>query len=206
MSSVRITVLGAGGVGSSLAQAWVRAGHDVTVGVREPDADRYDAIRGQLRVSDVPTALDGAETVLLAVPGTAVPDLLTAHAALLDGKLVIDATNRMGRTVLHQVPLLEARLPKASLYRGFCSIGYEIFLEPVVGGERADLFFVGEDGPKRAVVEELVRDVGLRPVWMGGTDAADSLDGAARLWFALVAERGTGRRIALRLVSDDPIA
>jgi hypothetical protein len=43
-------------------------------------------------------------------------------------------------------------------------------------------------------------------VWIGGTDAADALDAAARLWFALVADRGMGRRVALRVIADSPFA
>lgn len=202
---MRIAVLGAGPVGSTIARAWQRAGHDVSVGVREPEADRHAGVRAGLHLTDVSQALNGAEAVLIATPGTAVPDLVTQHGGAMDGRLVIDATNRTGRTVLHQVPLLTHRLPSAMIYRAFCSVGYEVFADPVVGGEQADLLFIGPDGPERAVVEGLIGDVGLRPIWIGGVEAADTLDGAARLWFGLVQERGLGRRVALKVLSDVPV-
>lgn len=202
---MRICVLGAGEVGATLAGAWQRAGHTLTVGVREPEAGRYDGLRGDLAISDVATALHGADVVLFAIPGAALADMLTIHAPAIDGKLVIDATNRMGRTVLHQVPMLEHRLPTATIFRGFCSVGSEVYANPVLSGEVADLLFIGPDGPKRTLVEGLIRDVGLRPVWIGGVDAAEALDGAARIWFALVADRGMGRRVALRVIADVPI-
>lgn len=202
---MRIAVLGAGGVGSTLAAAWQRAGLDVAVGVREPGAGRYDALRGDLPITNVARALDGAEVAVIAIPGTNLHDLLALHHEGLDSKIVIDTTNRMDRSVLHQVPALEYRLPHASIFRGFCSLGYEIFADPMVGRELADLLFIGPLGPHRAVVESLIREVGMRPVWIGGLDAADALDGAAQLWFSLVAGRGLGRRVALRVISDTPI-
>lgn len=203
---MRITVLGAGHVGATLATAWQAAGHEVRLGVRDPDAERYEAVRHRLSIGDVGPALESAEVVLFAVPGANLSEVLNRHAVAIDGRVVIDATNRMGRTVMHQVPMLVHRLPTAAIFRGFCSVGHEVLAEPVLGGETADLLFVGPDGPARGTVETLVRDVGMRPVWIGGTDAADALDSAARLWFALVAERGMGRRVALRVIADGPVA
>ena len=41
-------------------------------------------------------ALKDAEVLLLAVPGHAVPDVVTEQGAALAGKVVMDAVNRMG--------------------------------------------------------------------------------------------------------------
>jgi len=43
-------------------------------------------------------------------------------------------------------------------------------------------------------------DAGLRPVWVGGADQADTIDGVLRLWYTL--SRARGRRIAFKLISD----
>jgi hypothetical protein len=51
-------------------------------------------------------------------------------------------------------------------------------------------------------VEQLIADVGLRPVRVGDIDAIDVVDGAGRLWLTLVFRQGYPRRLALRLLAD----
>ena len=74
---MRITVFGKGNVGGGLADQWDRAGHQVT---------RLGRDGGD--VTD-------AEVVVVAVPGGAVADALEKLTGL-EGKTVIDATNRIG--------------------------------------------------------------------------------------------------------------
>ncbi len=184
---MKIAVIGAGPVGRAVGGGWGKAGHDVRYGVRSPGPD----------VTTVADALDGADAVLLAVPGAALPALLDEHAGRLDGRLVLDATNLMGGTSLHQVPLLAERLPAARIARAFCTVGHEVLADPVLDGQAADLFWCGaEDG----TVEALISDTGARPIRIGGLDAADVLDGVARLWFALTFGQGRGREHGLKVL------
>ena len=73
---MNIATLGRGTIGGTLARLWAQAGHDVTTLGR----DGGD-------VSD-------ADVVLVAVLSEAVPDAL-ARVTGLEGKVVLDATNRM---------------------------------------------------------------------------------------------------------------
>jgi hypothetical protein len=52
------------------------------------------------------------------------------------------------------------------------------------------------------MVERLIADVGLRPVWVGGPDEVEVVDGVLRLWFALVMKRQLGRRLAFKMIQD----
>jgi predicted dinucleotide-binding enzyme len=192
---MNIAVIGAGTVGRTLARAWTRHGHHVTVGVRRPAAADIPA----MAVSD---ALHGADAVLLAIPGAALTDLLDRHADALDGRLVLDATNRVGASTLHQVPEVAARLPAARLARAFCTVGWEVLADPVIGGEQADLVWCGPDGADGELVQILITDVGLRSVRVGGIEAADVVDGATRLWFALALGQGLGRHLGIRILRD----
>ncbi|HEX2647722.1 MAG TPA: hypothetical protein VHO95_10885, partial [Candidatus Dormibacteraeota bacterium] len=130
----------------------------------------------------------------------AVVDFVAQHAKALDGKVVIDATNNFRGAAMNSWPECAPVIPDASLFRAFNSYGFDILVKPEVGGEAADLFYAGPDGPGKAVVEQLISDVGLRPVWVGGTDQAGTVDGVLRLWFTLSQKRG--RRIAFKLLSD----
>jgi 8-hydroxy-5-deazaflavin:NADPH oxidoreductase len=183
----RIGVIGSGNIGATVGEAWQRAGHDVVYGSRSPDPPRTVAIAD---------AIADAEVVLLATPGAAVPQLLAEHGAALDGRVVIDATNDIGAERLHHA---EAYVLGPRFVRAFNTLGFEIFAEPRIGGDVADLFWCG---PEDAGVEQLIADVGLRPVRVGDIDAIDVVDGAARLWLTLVFRQGRPRRLALRLLTD----
>lgn len=199
---MRIAVLGAGNIGGTLGRAWLRAGHEVRFGVRSPD--KYAALRDEGGILTTATdAVSGADVVLLAVPGDQVDATLDDVGGSLAGLVVIDATNNRGAEVMHGREAVARVAPVAHYCRAFNSLGFDVFAEPTFAdGERADLFFAAADGGPRATVAALVRDVGLRPVWIGGPEHADTLDGLTRVWFALALERRLGRHTALRLLTD----
>src|SRR5438067_1666374 len=99
MATSRIAVLGAGNVGSTLGSKWVRAGHVVTFGVREPAGERaqalQEALRGSAVVGTTNQALEDVDIVLFAIPGTAMEETIITHAAQLENKIVIDAANKL---------------------------------------------------------------------------------------------------------------
>jgi hypothetical protein len=184
-----IAVIGSGNVGSAIGDALRRAGHEVVYGSRSPQPP------DTVSISD---AIAGADVVLLAIPGGGVPDLLAEHGGALDGRLVIDATNDIGGERLHHAEAY-AGAPGARFARAFNTLGFEMFAEPAVGGEVANLFWCG---PEDAGVEPLIADVGLRAVRVGDIDAIDVVDGVARLWLTLVFRQGHPRRTAFRMLAD----
>jgi 8-hydroxy-5-deazaflavin:NADPH oxidoreductase len=186
----RIAVIGSGNIGGTVGDAWRRAGHEVVFASRSPEPPRTVAI---------PDAIAGAEVVLLAVPGAAVPQLLADHGAALDGRVVIDATNDIGGERLNHADAYAASAPGARFARAFCTLGFELFENPSIGGDVADLFWCG---PEDAGVEQLIADVGLRPVRVGDIDAVEVVDGAGRLWLTLVFRLGYPRRLAFRMLQD----
>jgi 8-hydroxy-5-deazaflavin:NADPH oxidoreductase len=186
----RIGVIGSGNIGRTVGEAWRRAGHDVVYASRSPQPPRTVAIGDSIA---------GADVVLLAVPGAGVPQLLDEHGPALDGRVVIDATNDIGGERLHHADAYRQSAPGARFVRAFNTLGFEMFADPSVGGEVADLFWCGPDD---AGVEQLIADVGLRPVRVGDIDAIDVVDGVCRLWLTLVFRRGYPRRLAFRLLTD----
>jgi 8-hydroxy-5-deazaflavin:NADPH oxidoreductase len=184
-----IAVVGSGNIGTTIGDAWRRAGHDVTYASRSPQPPDTVAIAD---------AIASAEVVLLATPGSVVPALLAEHGAALEGRLVIDATNDMGAEGLHHAEAYTS-VPGARFARAFNTLGFEMFAQPSIGGEIADLFWCGPDD---AGVEQLIEDVGLRPVRVGDIDAIDVVDGAGRLWLTLVFRQGHPRRLAFKMLTD----
>jgi predicted dinucleotide-binding enzyme len=103
---------------------------------------------------------------------------------------------------MNAADLVAEAAPTAAYFRAFNTLGWEVLDSPVVGGTRADMFFCGPDGPPRVAVEQLIGDVGLRPVWIGGPEAADVVDGMLRLWLTIVMKQGHSRRLAFKLLDE----
>jgi predicted dinucleotide-binding enzyme len=89
---MRIGIIGAGMIGSTLAKLWVDAGHDVQVASRHPDELKSMIERLGTRASaggPQDAAMFG-DVVVLTVPLKAVPDLARDLATALAGKIVLD--------------------------------------------------------------------------------------------------------------------
>lgn len=190
---MRIAVIGTGNIGTTIGRAWSRAGHDVVFGSRHPEQSDIEGAQ----VADIATALTGADATLLAVPARAVDAFLGEHAALLQGQLVIDATNNVGASPANAAAQIAAAAPQARYVRAFNTLGWENFAEPLFDGAPADLFFASADAD-RAAAEALISDVGVRPVFLG-EGKQDVVDNALPLWFALAQSRGN-RRVAFRVL------
>ena len=190
---MQVAIIGTGFIATTLGRALSEAGHTVVYGSRHPESE--DTAAGGASVSSVADALSGAEAVILALPGAAVPDLAAQHGDALAGTLVIDATNRMGADVVNA----RASLPSTVRYsRAFNTLGGENMADPVFDGERADMFFSAPEAD-RATVETIIEGVGLRPIYVG-EDQEAIIDALFQLWVALAMKQGRGRRLALRLL------
>jgi predicted dinucleotide-binding enzyme len=189
---MQIALIGTGNIGGTLGEKWRQAGHGVRYGSRSPGSDGP----GGAPVVAVGDALEGAEVVVFAIPGTAVAAVVAEHGAALNGKVVVDATNRMGGPVVNNKAEIVAAAPEAKYVRAFNSLGWENFAEPLPD---ADHFFAA-DPEARATAETLIEAVGLRPQYLGDADAAATVDSLLPLWFALVKQHGGNRKVALRVV------
>lgn len=191
---MKVAVIGTGFIGGVLGRALAASGHTVSFGSRDPERDGAMRATGA-SVEPVGDALEGADVVILALPGAAVADLAAAHESALQGKLVIDATNRMDRPVANGRDSLP---PSVRYARAFNTLGGENMAEPIFRDGPADMFFSSQEAD-RETVEEVVRAVGLRPVYVGADEEA-LIDALFRLWIALAIQQGRGRRLALRLL------
>jgi predicted dinucleotide-binding enzyme len=202
---MHIAVIGSGNIGGTLAKKWGAAGHHISIGARDPAKDEVrqlvQEIGGDCRATTVDEAVGESDAVVFAVPGVAMAQTCSALGPKLDGKLVIDATNNIGAPVANSLAAIQSAAPRSEVYRAFNIYGFENFANPVIGGIQADLFYAGPDGATRTRAEQLIRDIGLNPVWLGGTDKAELVDQFLRIWFTLAFEQKKGRRMAFKLLT-----
>jgi 8-hydroxy-5-deazaflavin:NADPH oxidoreductase len=170
---MKITVIGRGNVGGGLARLWRAAGHDVD----ELGKDGGDASE--------------ADAVLLAVPAAAVADAL-GKVTGLEGKVTIDATNRIGTPPPEGFDSLAAQVksitggPTAKAFNlNFARVYDEIGNQGVTPG---NLYCADDDA--RDVTEQLIRDAGYEPVSAGNLDSAGAQEDAMGFFFALVNAQG----------------
>jgi predicted dinucleotide-binding enzyme len=192
-ADMQIALIGTGKIGGTLGEKWRQAGHEVTYGSRNPTADGGP---GGAPVVAVGEAIEGAEVVVFAIPGPAVAAVVAEHGAALTGKVVIDATNRVGQPVVNNHAEIVAAAPEAKYVRAFNTLGWENFADPLAD---ADLFFAA-DPEARGTAETLIEAVGLRPQYLGDADATATVDALLPFWFALVKQHGGNRKVALRVI------
>lgn len=218
MPVLRIAILGAGDIGLTLGRKWARAGHTLAFGVKNPSTERAQSLREELgehvQIGSPEEALAKSEIVLLAVPGSAVEEIIAAHAHLLDHKIIIDATNQItkgktvatkqwqGRGALNSLSTLQAHAPQAQVYRAFNSYAWEAFADPIYQGIQADLFYCGPDTDALTLVEQLIAEIGLRPVRLGDLDQIEVVDEVLQLWATLALFQGKGRNnVAFKMLT-----
>lgn len=145
---MNVAIIGAGNVGSTLARALARAGHAVTVGVRDP-AKTPGAV-------PLAQAVGPAEVVIIATPFSALEAVVRAVGPM-EGKVVIDASNPLQPGLMLAVghtdsgaEVLQRLVPKARVVKCFNTVGVEVMEDPRVGGEAATMFLAGDDASARA--------------------------------------------------------
>ena len=201
---MKITVLGTGNVGSTLGRKWAGAGHDVVFGGRDVTAEKVQSLLADsgAQAASVDKAIATSKIVVFAIPGTAVADTVAANRDQLDGKIIIDATNKIREAEMNCFAVFTEQTPQASLFRVFNSLGWENFADPTFNGEQADHFYCGDSGPAQETVHSLITDIGLRPIYIGGRDQVGVVDNLVRLYFALAIGQGYGRHVAFKTLYD----
>lgn len=195
---MQLGIIGAGNVGNALASGWIRAGHTITFGVRDPTAQQ-DGPAGASHAS-VADAARSAPVVVLATPWQAVPDALAA-AGDLRGKVLIDCTNplRMGPDGLEleightasggeRVAALAAG---ASVFKtmnqtGFANMDHAHDFAPA----RAVMYVAGDDATQKPLVLSLISELGFQTVDAGPLQIARLLEPMAMLWIHMTVNRG----------------
>jgi len=164
-SGLRVGVVGAGRVGAVLAAALGAAGHDVVAAAGESDAS-------MLRIAELlpgarhekPTAVArSCDLLLLTVPDDMLPNvvaMLSASGALHEGQYVVHTSGRHGLAVLAPAAAVGARV--VAMHPAMTFTGTALDLPRLPGC----VFGLTAAPAERALAEQLVADLGGRPMWV----------------------------------------
>jgi predicted dinucleotide-binding enzyme len=203
---MKVTIIGAGNMGSAFVRQLVRSGHQVKVTAR--DAAKAAAVAAANPGSSaVPSsgAAQGADVVVLATAyGDAVAALRTADVQ--PGQVVIDITNPltpdyMGLTIGHGSSAAEEiakAIPNAVVVKGFNTLFAQVLTEGADfgGGRKASVFLASDSVEAKKRAGTLAEGMGFDVVDAGGLKNARYLEPLAGLNIYLGYGAGLGTAIA----------
>jgi predicted dinucleotide-binding enzyme len=179
-------IIGAGHIGTALAQAALDAGHDVVISnSRGPETltDLVSALQarpgrqGEVRADTSAGAASAADLAVVTIPLTAVPDVPVEPLA---GKVVIDTNNyypqrdgqiaELDDETTTTAELLQAHLPTSRVVKAFNHIGAaDIAADATPAGtpHRRALAVAGDDEAAKAQVSAFIDAIGFDVVDLG---------------------------------------
>ena len=183
---MKIAIIGAGNVGRALATSLTRAGHDVTItAAHHEHAVEAAGQTGATAGTSNAAAAAGAQVVVLAVPAQSLGQIAGDMGSSLDGKVVVDVSNRPTPTpdgaATSIAEELQGTLPGARVVKAFNTAFASRQADPSVGGIASDGFVAGDDAAAKQTVLAVVESVGFRPVDAGSLASARTLEGMAWL-------------------------
>lgn len=199
---MQIAILGTGAVGPALGKAFRAAGHQITIGTRDPEQTRA---RDEWAEIDLPLAayedLD-AEVFINATNGRGSLSALQAVGDALNGKVVIDASNALDFS--HGFPpslfvcntdslaeQLQRELPEARLVKMFNTMANEVMINPRGLTDDSTVFVAGNDPAARQTAASLAADLGWADVFdLGDLTAARGLEMYLPLWVRIFGQLG----------------
>ena len=195
---MQIGVLGSGQVGETLANGFLKHGHSVIRGSRDPGKlSSWASHAGEGgSTGTFGEAASRAEVVVLAVKGAAAEDVVRAlGVSTLAGKVVIDATNPIAdeppeggvlrfftgpnESLLER---LQSIASSARFVKCFSCVGNGLMVNPDFGDTKPTMFIAGDDTAAKQTVESLLDQFGWEYEDMGGAVAARAIEPLCVLW------------------------
>lgn len=185
---MKIAILGAGNVGTTLGEGWARAGHEVVYGSRDPQKSG-----GGARFASMQQAVAQSEVVVLTAPWAAVESILQSVGDF-GGKVLLDATNPIGPglslLIGHQSSggeQVQRWAPSAKVVKAFNTTGVENMANPHYGPLSSVMFVCSDDEHANKTAAQLAKDLGFDAVALAGLKHARNLEPLAILWISTAA-------------------
>jgi 8-hydroxy-5-deazaflavin:NADPH oxidoreductase len=194
---MKVGVIGSGVVAQTLGAGFLKHGHQVALGTRDPAKLKDWAAKHKgAAVKPMSEAAAFGDVVVLAVAGDAALEALKqAGASALDGKTVIDACNPIGGgppingvlsffTTLKDslMERLQKAYPATHFVKAFNSVGNAQMVNPHFAGGRPSMFICGNDASAKRTVAGICDQFGWDVEDMGAVEAARAIEPLCMLW------------------------
>ncbi len=191
-----VTVIGAGNIGSAVAQIALKAGASVQVLTR--DAAKAASVSPQVTGGTIGEPVLG-DIVVLALPYPAFGEVLAAYPAGLPGKVVVDPSNPIdfgtGDIVIDPVGSsaaaeLAEKLAGAKVLKAFNTNFAATLASGTTGGVTTAVLVAGDDADAKSALSSVVTGGGLRVIDAGPLKRAHELEaiGAVQIGLAVTGQ------------------
>lgn len=182
--NTKVAIIGLGNIGRAVAANLVKGGREVIVADRTlaKASALANTLGTKARPMEVPTAIQEAGIIILAIYFEPIRAFLAAYAGTLQGKIIVDPSNPIApaegggfkKIIEENVSagmVLSAEIPEsATLVKAFGTLGATTLAEAAHTLPRSVLFYALDNLKVKPVIEELLRDSGFEPVNIGGLD------------------------------------
>ena len=174
------TIIGTGNMGSAIGGVLAAGGSDVTHVARE-------------RLGTTPLAGD---VIILAVPYSAVDDILAAYGDQLAGKTVVDITNPLDFATFDSLVVptgssaaaeLQAKLPGSNVLKAFNTNFAATLESTLVGGLPTTVLVAGDDADAKSALVAAIEAGGVSALDAGALSRAHELEALGFLQLTLAA-------------------
>ena len=174
-----ISIIGTGNMGQAIAAVATRGGHDVqSIGHNDSDV----AVTGDI--------------VALAVPHTAVEEILAQRAESFAGRIIVDLTNPVDFSTMDSLAVaadsskaaeIAEALPSSSVLKAFNTTFASTLATGTVGPLPTTVLIAGDDEQAKATLAEVLTSGGLKAIDAGALKRARELEALGFLQISLAA-------------------
>lgn len=191
---MKIGIIGAGMIGSTVGKLWVDAGHEVKFASRHPEelTPLVEKLGARASAGTPSEAAAFGEVVMVTIPLVALRDL--ARDVPLAGKVVLDTSNayerRDGATAREATehPRGSAgwaaeMFPGARWVKAFNTVYFKTLeTEAHRDGDRVGIPLASDDRDAMEIAAQLVRDAGLDPVIAGPLERGKEFEPGTKVY------------------------
>ncbi len=197
---MKIGILGSGDVGQTLGAGFLKHGHEVMLGTRDPkksEVQNWVKTNPGAKAGTFAEAAKFGEFVVLATLGTVADYALQlAGPENPSGKTIMDACNPIAEGKPPQNGVLEfftgpndslaerlqTQFPKAHFVKAFNSVGAGQMVNPHYQQGTPSMFYCGDHDPAKQQVAKVITDFGWEPFDCGVLIAARAIEPLCMLW------------------------
>ena len=193
---MRIGIIGAGMIGSTLAKLWADAGHDIFIASRHPEKlqSLVEELGPRTCAGTPEEAAKFGDAILLTIPLKAVPGVARDLEPLLRDKVVLDTGNayeqrdgdiarEASRNPRGSTAWAAALFPQSKWVKAFNSVYFKTLASEAHRSSDPVGIPLASDSPQALdAASQLVRDAGFEPVVIGDLGRGKEFEPGTRVY------------------------
>lgn len=203
---MKIAIIGTGNVGGALATGWAKKGHELFLGVRNPNEFKGKELLQlpNIRALSIQEAVKQAEVIVISTPAKETKNV-TESLGDTTGKIIIDTMNTVQKDPTNKDTSTTETILKhtktSDVVKCFNTTGANNLANPKFGEQTLDLFVAGDSKRGKEIARTLALDLGFSECYdVGGNDRFALMEEFALFWINLAMFQKLGREIGFKLL------